>query len=443
MKYFDTVDTKEALDNYSYSTRQSTIVRAKDTNDVKINGVNMTVDIPAPGDLLCITKYMDGDTLKGPDEQKIVWMKGSTINAATFPADIYEAVGVVYKVQGRHAWVIYKDTPKNRFADVYSYKQNGGGVTGDVTFTCTVNKISTTVTATLTGTLYSDISILNKALSDKGLDKYFLFNTINQNVYELICQHNCTISGLTIGMSTREDTTVNIIGGTSSNDCFLCGDKGERKTWFIAGNYDSFYNYVKSNTNLKYVEENIPVNKATFETDDKCADMRTTYETYEKYIMSFLPTWPCNSSNLSDYSNGYKTTYMLASKTSPVASDNYTYPAAAYASQLCANQTNLVAGKWYIPSAIELYELYNNIDVIGNDFLQYDTTEECWTVTGSAGDGTISGYYNVAVGNVGGRAIGSTYLPYVYTVSPKIFQIVDSPNYNDSRQTVCITDFDF
>ena len=464
MKYFDTVDTKEALDNYSYSTRQSTIVRAKDTNDVKINGVNMTVDIPAPGDLLCITKYMDGDTLKGPDEQKIVWMKGSTINAATFPTDIYEAVAVVYKVQGRHAWVIYKDAPEYKFADVTRYAADNIPAAGNISLTGTVRTASQMITLDF-GNVYVDkmnlvgtYTNIHNALTGVADNIYFsvqYYSTTSDPRIYINCKDDsntkCTLSGL----GELTNVTCEMINDNPgfnilcNNDSF--GD--------IAGaNYDAYYELANSHGNnptstvkpMEYTE--YPVTLTAFEKNTNCSLLRDKYSTYDNYIKSRLMKWPCNYGNQYIYRDGRSITKSLTNiyYLDPATQTNSSiFLAAIYANKLSVNQSVLTEGNWYIPSAGDLFEIYSTYDddikTVYNKLVNLNFNSDPAAENSSAIKPnrtvywTSTGNYNnsVSVGNFTTICYGNNSV-----ISPSPW-LRGSNNYLYSNNTMCITDFDF
>lgn len=107
---FNIVDTKDKVTAFNgYSDDNASLLYVKETKDIKTYVKNQIVKTPAKGDVLCITKNKIGNALAGPDKQQIVWMRGDSIDYTSFPIDVYDPVAVVYKVQGKTAYVVYKD----------------------------------------------------------------------------------------------------------------------------------------------------------------------------------------------------------------------------------------------------------------------------------------------------------------------------------------------
>lgn len=461
MKYFDTVDTKENLSQYKYSTRQSSIIRANETNDIRINGVNIVVDMPAVGDVLCITRKMENGKLLGPDSQEIVWMRGSTIEAASFPGDLYEAVGVVYKVQGRHVWVIYREAPELRFANVTIFKVYSIFSGSSATITITNLKINcngTTIFEHKGDLEFNNIrkcgEWLNTNFNSLETNKYFNITDSDANEFTIICKPycNCSIPGLTHGVQ------YDLIGTGKNNDNIGCDyddsagyvRKDKTYNYFVGANYDAFYEYTTLYGNGGVFSSNIPVNKTTFENNPDCEAYRNRYGTYSEYIKSFMPAWPVNTGLFSEVSDGRVYTHKLAIPKyydPEFKTQMQLYPAAVYANNISVNKTELLTNNWYIPAAIDLYDIYTAGNVIKEtcsriNFPVKPLDGKHWSITGSKSvqsSDTIYIYNNVAIGNV--KAIGAAFLENV--VSPAVFNIKKQPNYVESHPTMCITDFDF
>ena len=110
------VNTIEEAQNFIYLKNQSTILRTNETNDICFNGVNVVVNKPKKGDVMCVTRYTDtSGNLLSADEQKIVWIDGLSINPAQLSQDI-ETVGICVAVNVNKAIVKYKtdDISANR-----------------------------------------------------------------------------------------------------------------------------------------------------------------------------------------------------------------------------------------------------------------------------------------------------------------------------------------
>ena len=94
------VNTTVEEQNFEFLTNQSSILHTVDTNKITVNGVNVIVDKPKRGDIMCLAKIND--------KNKIVWIDGLSINLKQLPA-AYEAIGICLSVKGNKAMVRYRE----------------------------------------------------------------------------------------------------------------------------------------------------------------------------------------------------------------------------------------------------------------------------------------------------------------------------------------------
>jgi hypothetical protein len=98
----------EAADSYKFLTDQSTILRAENENKVKVNGINVIVDKPKRGDVLCLTHYTDSDgKLLDKTKQKIFWIDGLSIVPKELSEDL-DPVAICWRVYGNTAYIRYR-----------------------------------------------------------------------------------------------------------------------------------------------------------------------------------------------------------------------------------------------------------------------------------------------------------------------------------------------
>ena len=111
----------EAADSYKFLTDQSTILRAENENKVKVNGINVIVDKPKRGDVLCLTHYTDSDgKLLDKTKQKIFWIDGLSIVPKELSEDL-DPVAICWRVYGNTAYIRYrKEESKQWKVDGYS-----------------------------------------------------------------------------------------------------------------------------------------------------------------------------------------------------------------------------------------------------------------------------------------------------------------------------------
>ena len=69
------VNTQEEEQQFKFLSNQSSILRTVDTNNITVNGVNVIVDKPKRGDIMCIDFDPEVRLVK-----KVVWIDGLSIN---------------------------------------------------------------------------------------------------------------------------------------------------------------------------------------------------------------------------------------------------------------------------------------------------------------------------------------------------------------------------
>ena len=103
--------------SFKFLENQSSILRTVDTNNITYNGVNVIVDKPKAGDVMCVTLYKDADNnLLSYSQQKVVWIDGNTINSLALN-ELYNIAGICLGVKCNKAIVKYKyNIPCNKFS---------------------------------------------------------------------------------------------------------------------------------------------------------------------------------------------------------------------------------------------------------------------------------------------------------------------------------------
>ena len=128
-------NTAEEKD-FNFLTNQSSILLASDTNNVTVNGVNVIVDKPKVGDVMCV---------KGG---QVVWIDGLSITPAQLSQEI-EPVGICVSINGNKAMVRYRKEYTEMWAagdrfeiPYFSYMDDGKSNRLEITF-----KLNDTVTS--------------------------------------------------------------------------------------------------------------------------------------------------------------------------------------------------------------------------------------------------------------------------------------------------------
>lgn len=189
-----------AYQTAGFPTDESRIALIESTNGIKVDGVNVQVDIPELGDAV----YHDGS--------KVIFFKGGDqFNAANLPETIKSnKVGEVLDIIGDYALIANKEQLSYKYADVLQYVLNaptldgeehtqsiglpltGGTSSGYGTYT----KISFTYTAT---TLEEVVTALNTAIEAKQAEIGFTntvwaylidddYNMVTENATKILVQ---------------------------------------------------------------------------------------------------------------------------------------------------------------------------------------------------------------------------------------------------------------
>ena len=142
---------------------------------------------------------------------------------------------------------------------------------------------------------------------------------------------------------------------------------------------DRLLEYYATNTTIANPTAMVPVNSANdivsktqFEENQYCADLRDAYGTFEKYIESVILAWPSNEGNQVNMNGTGKeyTELLVARKHKNLSGTEIaTYPAATYSSGVGYEAEGLEEGNWYMPDAIEFFEIFKDMKVDGTDIV--------------------------------------------------------------------------
>ena len=152
-------------ESFEFLTNQSSILHIVDTNKITINAVNVIVDKPKRGDIMCITK-----------DQKVIWIDGLSINPKQLSKE-FEPVGICLVVKGNKAIVRYKEERRFRWSAGERWELPNSSIMNDGaehTLKITLNKVENPTPLVLT----SADTTSRKAFVDK-LNTWFLANNTN------------------------------------------------------------------------------------------------------------------------------------------------------------------------------------------------------------------------------------------------------------------------
>ena len=108
-----TYPNRAAHDAAVKSEMESTVALLENTNEVVIDGVNVVVDQPGVGDIVCYD-----------ENRKIKFIALDTFQAGVFPA-AWETVGVVALRRGNELTIVSKENASQKWMDVYPYVVTG------------------------------------------------------------------------------------------------------------------------------------------------------------------------------------------------------------------------------------------------------------------------------------------------------------------------------
>ena len=342
-------DNKAAYDAATKSTTESTVSLIDDGESVLYDNVNVIVDVPEVGDIL----FLDANNERH-------FLKHDTYNPASFPSGC-TFVGVVFDVQGKNVKVINKTSSVQKWADVFQWKISGWTLDG-ADHACAVTLYKNTAVGTFT---YNATTLADCATQ---LNTWLAANASNYTCYiqgtDVILQWNAyadypythTIAGLTLTPTMGDEVP-------ASSELTR---RNKIRTYYGGCNYLRFIEYYSANGSnpTAQVTESTDtiVNRTAFTSNDFCSTLRTLYGTYEDYLKSRMAINPYPRGIL-DGVSGLANTLALANitYTAKDGTTQYKYPAARYCNQISYNNSDMVQGKWYLPSASELFRFYEQL----------------------------------------------------------------------------------
>lgn len=410
---FKSIATQALADAYKFPTEQSTVLHVAENNNVTVNGVNVVTKTPAVGDLLCVTRNTDssGNLLLDPSKQSIVWIKGDTFTQTFFPKDKIEAVGVVYKVQGRTASVLYREAAQmqyaaaNRLFSKSPYMSDGVAHAVDIVSVkgTTTTKIASNVTYQCNSVSAFKDWLKTKLASDDSysVELYNTTGTIGDSIYvncRLDGKENklyirktgtttdqvpltfktCAELGLTPRISAITPAYNTLVGNRCNGAAINLYSIDNTKAYINYSTVKNTANRAPSTTITSTIEtDTFACSYNVFYNNSYCKLLRETYGDWETYLKSYMlkipgtktcknNTTPLYQANIvaDDADRGAEFTSILADVTYTAADGTATtlYPAANWCNSIGANQTELIAGKWYIPSAAELADIFSLVE---------------------------------------------------------------------------------
>lgn len=413
------INTTAEEQNFKFLSNQSSILHTVDTNKITVNGVNVIVDKPKRGDVMCITHYKEGGTLLDANKQKVVWIDGLSIDPTQLSQE-YEPVGICLVVKGNKAIVRYREERSLRWSNAKRLKlpitpQMNDGNQHNFTISlctasaCVSNSNPLVLTSADTASYSNFVAALNKWFKTylgEPKDKAIIGPNPNNNIAycsaELL-SHTEDPTGYTIIVNVNPGTSgefqfdeIHIVQGSnivsSSEPVELASNIGYSYDYYIGRNFSKtweggccrarYFHCIRIEqeapgeemtsidqfVGLQTKQPNtLPVTKVDFTDNPYCKLLRDTFASYDEYLNSMMVKYPCGAGGaITESPCGKENTYKLADctfldNTTVTGGQSPLYPAANWAASISLNAPKLGKGNWWLPSAAEITEIMRDI----------------------------------------------------------------------------------
>ena len=368
--------------DFKFLTNQSSILLNSDTNDITVNGVNVIVDKPKRGDVMCVK---DG---------QVVWIDGLSINPEQLSSEI-EPVGICLKIKGNKALVRYREEKSFRWSAGERLELPNSSIMND--------GAKHTLQITLNGKVNSNPFVYTASTRAEFVEKlntWFLANNTNYSA-ELV-ELNTDLpavdtSDIKDGNSYRNRIIVNarFIGSWNTINIKRIG-AGTRAIgkhikavnyYYINNGFTrnneggccraKYYDYIQSSqkaptrpmTNVNIVTGSLwptcPVRLVDFTDNPNCQILKDNFANYNEYLESMLAKFPCGKGGLiTEFPSGKENTYKLSDCTfldNAKGEQSPLYLAANWAASISLNAPKLGKGNWWLPSSAEITEIMRDI----------------------------------------------------------------------------------
>lgn len=405
------VNTTVEERNFKFLTNQSSILHTVDTNKITVNGVNVIVDKPKRGDVMCITHYKEGGTLLDANKQKVVWIDGLSIDPKQLSQE-YEPVGICLVVKGNKAIVRYREERSLRWSNAKRLKlpiipsmNDGNPHNFTIVLDGAWNSKALALTSADTASYSSFVAALNKWFKtnlgqpkDKAIvlpnniaycSAELLSKPEDPLRYEIIVNVNPGTRGefkfnrieLALGSNIVSSSKNVPLGSNIRYSDFYYNGCNVSKTWEGGCCYAKYFHYIrafqgapaKEMTSINsFVEESkvvntLPVREVDFTDNPYCKLLRNTFASYDEYLNSMMVKYPCGAGGaIAESPCGKENTYKLADctfldNTTVTGGQSPLYPAANWAASISLNAPKLGKGNWWLPSAAEITEIMRDI----------------------------------------------------------------------------------
>lgn len=396
---FNKVQTMAEVEGYKFIDDQSTLLHVTDWNATILHGINVLVEKPERGDVMCVTLYKDADgNLLPSTQQEIKWIKGETVDYTQWSKEL-DPVGIVYRVNGRVASVRYKTESSGRWSECDRWMITGASMTDGVAHTAkvvfngwdsdtkpgengaTINRpagIPAAADFTWTSTsVEAFCAALQEFLAAREGNSYYTC----EYVVDADGSEHCIVNAKFFDYNWN---TISIPGLTATR-CIgrEVKEHGQirRKNggvyWWAGCCYEKFLQWRQNATDnlptapMTSILSEYPVSRAYFNGQggedgqtDYCAIMRQHYASYEDYIKDNMAKYPSGLNALGTSWNDGPTDTATLAAVEYLGVDGNRYPLhvpANYCDNVSVNGPGLTKGHWWLPCVREMYDLMTDI----------------------------------------------------------------------------------
>ena len=338
---------------------ESRVAQIEQTNEVKVDGVNVVVPIPGDGDAV----FMDANG----KEKFVRW---NTINRSLLDPS-WTHVGYAFGLKGRNYKVLDKAFPTTTYkwlncwqyaitaisaATIKFWLHMKGDYAAWVGIEVTLSDdsdgyINSTSVAEITAALEAAGNTGNVGYANHG---YWAYLDGEQIIVQCdFCadyrQYQCSDSTHALVGCTM---ALCVLGDMPASNSLV--RKNGCATYWGGMNFEKFYAYYAAsgktptaNVGIRAVD---PVNKTSFETSQYCADLRSTYGDYRSYILQNMVMWPQLDRGLFALIDADEMTRRYANETftKKDGSDDYKFPALHSAVSVGYGTGKFAQGRWHL-----------------------------------------------------------------------------------------------
>lgn len=362
-KYSDEAAYKAA----GFPTDESRIALIESTNDIKVDGVNVQVDVPELGDAV----YHDGSEV-------IFFKGGDQFNAANLPETIMgNKVGEVLDIIGDYALISNKDQPSYKYADVLQYVLNAPTLDGEEHTQSIGLQLSggtsggygtyTTISFTYTATTLEEVVIaLNAAIEAKQAEVEFTnivwayltdddYNMVTENAIKILVQIDVWSDYRQYQVQGGTFVTWRDMPVTSTNGWRVNGKTSGERILSTSKGAAYYGTNGRTPTEMVQLNENAGViNKNAFN-GEFGALLREAYGTYENYIESEYSIMHPQKLGVFGLPDGKYLTQKYGNIKAPTKNggEKYIFPALHYPLTIDYGIEGISAGDFYCPGVDE------------------------------------------------------------------------------------------